>query len=39
MHNAFFIGVYPGLSEAMLGYMEAAFQDFFAAQMWKRDAA
>jgi CDP-6-deoxy-D-xylo-4-hexulose-3-dehydrase len=29
MHDAFFIGVYPGLSMAMLDYVEESFADFF----------
>lgn len=29
MRDAFFIGVYPGLTPAMLDYVEAAFADFF----------
>jgi CDP-6-deoxy-D-xylo-4-hexulose-3-dehydrase len=29
MQDAFFVGVYPGLTEAMLAYMEQAFADFF----------
>ncbi|HEV3004123.1 MAG TPA: lipopolysaccharide biosynthesis protein RfbH, partial [Pirellulales bacterium] len=29
MHDAFFIGVYPGLSTAMLDYVEESFADFF----------
>jgi CDP-6-deoxy-D-xylo-4-hexulose-3-dehydrase len=29
MNDAFFVGVYPGLTPAMLGYMEEAFGDFF----------
>jgi CDP-6-deoxy-D-xylo-4-hexulose-3-dehydrase len=29
MTDAFFIGVYPGLTSAMLDYMEEAFTDFF----------
>jgi CDP-6-deoxy-D-xylo-4-hexulose-3-dehydrase len=31
MKDGFFIGVYPGLTEAMLGYVEEAFADFFRA--------
>ena len=31
MNDAFFVGVYPGLTPAMLGYMEEAFADFFTA--------
>jgi CDP-4-dehydro-6-deoxyglucose reductase, E1 len=31
MHDSFFIGVYPGLTPAMLDYVEQAFSDFFAA--------
>lgn len=30
MNDAFFIGVYPGLTEPMLGHVEEAFRDFFA---------
>jgi CDP-6-deoxy-D-xylo-4-hexulose-3-dehydrase len=29
MTDAFFIGVYPGLTEAMLSYVEETFRDFF----------
>ncbi len=29
MNDAFFIGVYPGLTDAMLGYVEGVFADFF----------
>lgn len=29
MNDAFFIGVYPGLTPAMLDYVEATFRDFF----------
>ena len=29
MNDAFFVGVYPGLSEAMLGYVAEVFADFF----------
>jgi CDP-6-deoxy-D-xylo-4-hexulose-3-dehydrase len=29
MNDAFFIGVYPGLTDAMLGYVESVFADFF----------
>lgn len=29
MNDAFFIGVYPGLTSAMLDYVEASFHDFF----------
>ncbi len=31
MRDAFFIGVYPGLSPAMLDYVEESFADFFRA--------
>jgi len=31
MNDAFFIGVYPGLSLAMLAHMEEVFGDFFRA--------
>jgi len=31
MNDAFFVGVYPGLSPAMLAHMEGAFADFFQA--------
>jgi CDP-6-deoxy-D-xylo-4-hexulose-3-dehydrase len=31
MNDSFFIGVYPGLTPAMLEYMEAVFADFFRA--------
>jgi CDP-6-deoxy-D-xylo-4-hexulose-3-dehydrase len=30
MHDSFFIGVYPGLTPAMLEYVEQAFSDFFS---------
>jgi CDP-4-dehydro-6-deoxyglucose reductase, E1 len=39
MKDAFFVGVYPGLTPAMLGYMEDAFADFFAAVRTRRAAA
>lgn len=29
MNDAFFLGVYPGLSPAMLDYLEGAFEEFF----------
>jgi CDP-6-deoxy-D-xylo-4-hexulose-3-dehydrase len=29
MNDAFFVGVYPGLTPAMLDYLEGAFADFF----------
>jgi hypothetical protein len=29
MRDAFFVGVYPGLSSEMLDYMCQAFDDFF----------
>ncbi|HEV3238571.1 MAG TPA: lipopolysaccharide biosynthesis protein RfbH [Gemmataceae bacterium] len=38
MHDSFFIGVYPGLTSAMLAYVEQAFEDFFAA-LQRRGAA
>jgi CDP-6-deoxy-D-xylo-4-hexulose-3-dehydrase len=31
MHDAFFIGVYPGLTPAMLDYVEEVFAEFFGA--------
>jgi CDP-6-deoxy-D-xylo-4-hexulose-3-dehydrase len=31
MNDAFFLGVYPGLTEPMLAYVEQVFADFFAA--------
>jgi CDP-6-deoxy-D-xylo-4-hexulose-3-dehydrase len=31
MNRSFFVGVYPGLTDAMLGYMEQVFADFFCA--------
>lgn len=31
MNDAFFIGVYPGLTSAMLDYVEGVFADFFVA--------
>jgi CDP-6-deoxy-D-xylo-4-hexulose-3-dehydrase len=33
MNDAFFVGVYPGLTAEMLDHMEQAFRDFFAR--WK----
>ena len=32
MRDAFFVGVYPGLTEEMVDYMIATFDRFFAAQ-------
>jgi CDP-6-deoxy-D-xylo-4-hexulose-3-dehydrase len=29
MNDSFFVGVYPGLTAAMLDYMEQVFADFF----------
>jgi CDP-6-deoxy-D-xylo-4-hexulose-3-dehydrase len=31
MNDAFFVGVYPGLTPAMLDYVEEVFGDFFHA--------
>jgi CDP-6-deoxy-D-xylo-4-hexulose-3-dehydrase len=31
MNHAFFIGVYPGLTAAMLDYVEESFTEFFRA--------
>ncbi|HJT79314.1 MAG TPA: lipopolysaccharide biosynthesis protein RfbH [Gemmataceae bacterium] len=39
MNDAFFIGVYPGLNDAMLAYVEGAFADFFARLRLGRSAA
>ncbi len=39
MRDAFFIGVYPGLTPEMLDYMTVAFQVFFESQAWKNQAA
>lgn len=33
MNDAFFVGVYPGLTDVMLNYMEEAFSDFFQARL------
>ena len=38
MRDAFFIGVYPGLTDAMLAYVEEVFADFFMA-LHQRNAA
>jgi CDP-6-deoxy-D-xylo-4-hexulose-3-dehydrase len=32
MRDAFFVGVYPGLTEEMVDYVIATFDRFFAAQ-------
>jgi CDP-6-deoxy-D-xylo-4-hexulose-3-dehydrase len=39
MNDAFFIGVYPGLTDAMLSYVEQVFADFFHAALSKAKAA
>ena len=39
MNDAFFIGVYPGLTGAMLSYVEQVFADFFQAALGKAKAA
>ena len=39
MHDSFFIGVYPGLTTAMLDYVEQAFSDFFSAIKCQGQAA
>jgi CDP-6-deoxy-D-xylo-4-hexulose-3-dehydrase len=39
MHDAFFIGVYPGLTPAMLEYVETTFADFFRGVRERRSAA
>ena len=39
MRDAFFIGVYPGLTPEMLAYVELSFAEFFAAMDGKRRAA
>lgn len=39
MTDAFFIGVYPGLTEPMLVYVEQVFADFFAAVNGQRRLA
>jgi CDP-6-deoxy-D-xylo-4-hexulose-3-dehydrase len=39
MRDAFFIGVYPGLTSEMLDYVEQTFAEFFAAAAGKRRAA
>ena len=38
MRDAFFIGVYPGLTSEMLDYVEHSFQEFFAGLTVKRAA-
>src|SRR5262249_45941249 len=38
MHDAFFLGVYPGLSADMLAYVEQVFADFFAQVRGRRAA-
>jgi CDP-6-deoxy-D-xylo-4-hexulose-3-dehydrase len=39
MNDGFFVGVYPGLTPAMLDYMTEAFADFFTAVRQTRRAA
>lgn len=39
MNDAFFVGVYPGLSSAMIDYMIEAFTEFLSAAGTKRQAA
>lgn len=39
MNDAFFIGVYPGLSGEMLAWMEQSFADFFQGVAGRRRAA
>jgi CDP-6-deoxy-D-xylo-4-hexulose-3-dehydrase len=39
MHDAFFIGVYPGLTAEMLDYVEQSFAEFFAVTAGNRRAA
>jgi CDP-6-deoxy-D-xylo-4-hexulose-3-dehydrase len=39
MNDAFFIGVYPGLTDAMLSYVEQVFADFFQAALRQARAA
>jgi CDP-6-deoxy-D-xylo-4-hexulose-3-dehydrase len=39
MNDAFFIGVYPGLTGAMLDYVEQVFADFFARDRGGRAGA
>ena len=39
MNDAFFIGVYPGLTPQMLDYVEASFEDFFQAGIASRRLA
>jgi CDP-6-deoxy-D-xylo-4-hexulose-3-dehydrase len=39
MNDAFFIGVYPGLTEAMLTYVEEAFAEFFEQFVARRKVA
>ena len=38
MNDAFFVGVYPGLSAAMLDYMTQVFADFFKTVRGSRAA-
>ena len=39
MTNTFWIGVYPGMTEAMLNFMADSFDDFFAtgSKFWSRE--
>jgi CDP-4-dehydro-6-deoxyglucose reductase, E1 len=39
MNNAFFIGVYPGLTDTMLSYVEQVFDDFFRHHIVRQRAA
>ncbi len=39
MNDAFFIGVYPGLTDAMLTYVEQAFAEFFEQLVAHRKVA
>ena len=39
LNDAFFIGVYPGLTEAMLTYVEEAFAEFFEQFVARRKVA
>ena len=38
MNRSFWIGVYPGLSDAMLDYVLEVFESFFADKLPKRKA-
>ncbi len=39
MNDSFFIGVYPGLSDAMLTYVEQTFAKFFEQFVARRKVA